>query len=350
MGNYSKFIGIDAHKKFSYVNVQDKDGNIIEERKIATRKEEMEELFSKYGDDTIATLESTYNWIFVYETIKGYLGEVKLSDPRKTKAISSAKVKTDKVDAKTLASLLRADLIPEVYVSSDKEREQKDYLRHRYTFVKMRTSLKNKIHAFMTRNGFEPPYTDAFGISGTEYIKGLEWPEPQKGIVNKYLELIEMLNEEVKDIDKVLAATIKETENMRLLKTIPGIGIITAYMISSEIGNIGRFASYKKLVSYSGLVPGIAASADKKYFRKSKDRNKYLQWAFIEAAIPAIKKSNVLLGKYNHIKVRKGNNKAKMTVARKIAEAAYKVLSQQKPYIEGITIRKSAPSSGRLVP
>jgi transposase len=340
MGNYSRFIGIDAHKKYCFVNVQDERGNEVERVKVETNKENLIKFFSKFGKDSIATLESTYNWIFVYEIMKEYVGKIKLANPKQTKAISSAKIKTDKVDAKTLASLLRADLIPEIYVSNKEGRQQKDFLRFRYTLVRMRTALKNKVHAFMTRYGFEEPFSDMFGAGGTKYIKSLEWQKPVKTIVFKYLGLIEGFSKEIKAIDKVLEQTIKETEDMRLLKTIPGIGTITAYLIAAEIGSIERFFSYKKLVSYCGLVPGISASAGKVYFKKSKDRNKYLQWAFIEAAIPAIRQSPILLSKYTRIKKRKDSKKAKMTVARKLAEAAYKVLSKKQPYQEGITIQK----------
>jgi len=340
MGNYSRFIGIDAHKEYCFVNVQDEKGNVMESVKVETNKGRLLEFFSDYGEESIATLESTYNWIFVYEIVKECVGEIKLANPRQTKAIASAKVKTDKVDAKTLAGLLRADLIPEIYVSNKEERQQKDFLRFRYTIVRMRTSLKNKIHAFMTRYGFEAPFTDVFGVQGTNYIKNLEWPEPAKSIVFKYLELIEGFNREIKAIDKVLVQTIRETEEMRLLKTIPGIGTVTAYLIATEIGQIDRFFSYKKLVSYAGLVPGINASAGKVYFKRSKERNKYLQWAFIEAAIPATRQSPILLSKYTRIKKKKDSNKAKMTVARKLAEAAYKVLTKKQPYQEGVTIRK----------
>lgn len=298
------------------------------------------EFFADYGEETIATSESTYNWIFVYEIVKEQVGAIKLANPRQTKAISAAKVKTDKVDAKTLAGLLRADLIPEIYVSSKEERQQKDFLRFRYTLVKMRTSLKNKIHAFMTRYGFEEPFTDMFGINGRKYIKELDWPMPAKEIVHKHLELVDNFDKEIKEVDKVLAQTIKETENMRLLKTIPGIGVITAYLIATEIGPIERFPSYKNLVSYAGLVPGISASAGKAYFKRSRERNKYLQWSFIEAAIPATRCSAILRAKYTRLKKKKDGNRAKMTVARKLAEAAYKVLTRKCEYQEGVIIRK----------
>lgn len=204
----------------------------------------------------------------------------------------------------------------------------------------MRTSLKNKIHALLTRFGYEIPFTDAFGVAGIKHIKSLEWKEPIRSIVFKYLGLIEGFNEEINKIDKILEETVKETEEMRLLKSIPGIGKVTAYLIASETGPIDRFFSYKKYVSYSGLVPGMAASAGKTRFKRSKERNKYLQWAFIEAAIPAIRQSPILLAKYTRIAKKKDNRKAKMTVARKLAEAAYKVLSQRREYQEGITIRK----------
>lgn len=340
MNNYNTFIGIDAHKKYCFVSVQDIEGNIVEKTKVETKKEDLENFFSKFDEKSCAVLESTYNWIFVYGTIKDYVGEVKLANPKQTKAISSAKVKTDKVDAHTLASLLRAELIPEIYVSTDKERAQKDILRYRFTLVKIRTSLKNRILAFMTRFGFAEPYTDMFGAGGTKYLRSLNWREPVRTIIFNHLDMICKLNEKIEVIDKVILETIAEKEEMKLLQTIPGIGKITSYLISTEIGPIDRFPSYKNLVSYCGLVPAIDSSGGKTYYKRSKERNKYLQWSLIEAAIPAVRKSPILLSKYTRVKKRKGSSKAKMTVARKICEAVYKVLYYRQEYQEGVTIRK----------
>ncbi|MDO8885282.1 IS110 family transposase [Candidatus Oleimmundimicrobium sp.] len=341
MNDYNIFLGVDSHKKYCFVNVQDKEGNIVEEKVVKTEREALKEYFSQFKEDAIATVESTYNWMFTYDILKDYVGEVKLANPKQTKAISSAKVKTDKVDAKTLACLLRADLIPEIYVSTKKERDRKDILRHRFTLVKIRTSLKNKISAFMARYGFEVPLSDAFGVSGTRYVKNLDWKEPAKTIVFKYLEMIESLNREIKQLDKVIAETVKETNQMRLLQTIPGIGKITSYLIATEIGTIERFPSHKNLASYSGLVPGISSSAGKTCYKRSKDRNKYLQWALVEAAIPAVRKSPILLAKYTRIKGRKGSSKAKMAIARRLAEAVFKILTYSQEYKEGVTIQKA---------
>jgi transposase len=341
MYEYNTFVGVDAHKKYCQVDVQDKRGNVVESITLETKRDTLEDYFSGFGEDAAVVLESTYNWMFVYDIAQKYAGEVKLANPKQTKAIAYAKVKTDKVDANTLSNLLRADLIPEIYVSTKEERAQKDILRFRLTLVKIRTSLKNRISAFVARYGFEAPFSDMFCLSGTAYIRSLPFEEPVHSIVFKYLELIDGLNQEIKILDGRIAKTVKETEEMKLLQTIPGIGKITSYLIATEIGTIERFPSSKKLTSYAGLVPGISSSGGKTNYKRSKDRNKHLQWAFIEAAIPAVKVSPVLLAKYNRTKGRKGSSKAKMTVARKLAEAVYKVLTYKQAYEEGVTIQKA---------
>lgn len=345
METCERFIGVDAHKKYCFINVQDKSGKVLDEVKLDTNKDSLGGYFSQFDrNGAKAVLECTYNWMYVYDVLKESINDVKLANPKQTKAISSAKVKTDKVDADTLAHLLRADLIPEVYVSSEEERSWKDILRYRCTLVGIRTGLKNKIHAFMCRYGYQTPYSDMFGLAGKAHIKTLPWKEPVKNIIERYLAMIEDLNTKINEMDSKIRKEIKETDDMKLLKTIPGVGIITAFLIKSEVGDIRRFHGIKKFTSYCGLVPGIHSSGGKTQFRRSFDRNKYLQWGFVEAAIPATKSSHILLGKYSRIKKRTNNNKkAKMTVARKLAEAAYKVLTKKQPYQEGITIRKSAP-------
>lgn len=354
MKKYSKYVGIDAHKKFCFVTTMDQDGEILARQKVNSNRLELETYFDQYGADSIAVLESTYNWIYVHDVMEGRFGEIKLAHPKKVKAIAEASIKNDKVDSEVLAHLLRSNLIPEAYISSKEERSLKDLYRYRFSYVNTRTAFKNRTLSMVSRYINENPYTDMFGRAGTTYMRELVADARVKEIINGYLDTIDNLTSQIKSIDKEIKRHVAETEEMKLLKTIPGIGDMSALLIMAEIGDISRFRTPKKLVSYSGLCPRSSASGGIIHYGSlNKDRNKYLCWIFMECAIPALKASHILLAKYTRIKRNKNYNKAKATIARKLAEAVWKVLTYKRPYQEGVTIqaitkasiKKSVPSA-----
>ena len=346
MKDYSKYVGVDAHKKFCFITTMDKTGEIMARHKVSSNRIELESYFDQYGEDSIAVLESTYNWIYVYDSMEGRFGDIKLAHPKKVKAIAEASIKNDKVDSETLAHLLRSKLIPEAYISTKEERSLKDLYRYRYAYIKTRTSFKNRTLSLISRFIHEYPYTDMFGKSGILYMRSMDIAQQTKKIVSSYLDMIEELTRQIKKIEIKIKQQVKETKEMQLIKTIPGIGDISALLILAEIGNIRRFKHPKKLVSYSGLSPRVSSSGGKvSYGRLTKDRNKYLCYTFMECAIPALRRSPILLSKYTRIKRNKHHNKAKATIARKLAEAVWKVLTYQQAYREGVTIQRINKSS-----
>jgi transposase len=175
---------------------------------------------------------------------------VVLADPLKTKAIASARIKSDSVDARILAHLLRADLIPESYVPSREMRETRSLVRHRLSIVKVRTMVKNKIHVIIDRNGLKHEFSDLFGKAGISWLKELKLSSLDRLMLDNYLAHIESLERQTKRMD----------EDMRLLLSLTGIDVYTALLIKSEIGDIRRFPNYKKLVSWAGLAPSLHQS------------------------------------------------------------------------------------------
>ena len=147
------YVGVDHHKRFSYLSVMDKNGVVVKEGKIVNTKEAVNNFLGKeYTEDTSAVLEAGRNWTVMYDWLEEELDEVKLAHPMKVKAIAEAKIKTDKIDAKTLAHLLRCDLVPEAYVPDKETRTIKNILRQRMFFVKLSTMVKNRIHIIIDRH------------------------------------------------------------------------------------------------------------------------------------------------------------------------------------------------------
>src|ERR687894_2427596 len=160
------YVGIDLHRKRSHVAVVDERGEQLLSRRLVNDPERFRELLGELGEDARFALEATYGWEWLAELLEREGRELHLAHPLRTKAIASARVKTDAVDARTLAHLLRADLLPEAYIAPRELRDLRDLLRHRVALTRMRSSLKNRVAAILAKNGIAAPYSDMFGPSG----------------------------------------------------------------------------------------------------------------------------------------------------------------------------------------
>jgi len=332
------YVGVDNHKKFSYMSVMDEKGIVVKEGKVVNTKEAVNRFLGKeYTKDTSAVLEAGRNWTVMYDWLEEELDEVKLAHPLKVKAIAEAKIKTDKIDAKTLAHLLRCDLVPEAYVCDKDTRVVKNILRQRMFLVKVATMVKNRIHLIIDRHPEvknQIDLQDLFGKQGMEWLTVVVLPKDDRRILDEELDLLKYLNEKIDSSNHWITNIGKDDHNVKLLMTIPGIGKFFALLIATEIDEITRFRDKNKLASYAGLIPSVHASADKVFHgRIVKHGNKYLRWALIEAVWPAIRKDLSLREYYESLKARKGANQAKVAVARRISIIVYRVLSQKRSYI-----------------
>ena len=140
-------------------------------------------------------------------------------------------------------------------------REIRSLVRHRLSIVKVRTMVKNRVHAIVDRNGLKYDFSDLFGKAGMQWLMKLELPSSMDRLMlSNHLTHVESLNEQIARVDEEITARASVDEDVRLLLSLTGVSIYTALLIKSEIGNIGRFPNYKRLVSWAGLAPSLAAS------------------------------------------------------------------------------------------
>jgi transposase len=292
--------------------------------------------FANLGDKTKIVIESMSSWYWLYDLLTAKAFEVVISNPVKTKAIASAKIKNDKIDSHMLAQLLRADLISTVHVSSLETRKLKELLRHRSRLVRDSTRMKNRIHMLLMKNNFRSPVSDLFGVQGLRYLKEIDLPDYHRHQLETYLLLYEKLQEQIEPLTKRVRALAKENQTAQLLMTIPGIGPITAMFIIAEVDDISRFRSYRNLASYAGLVPSLDASAGKeKRGRITKQGSPYLRTALVEAAQAAARMKNCRLRVFFRRRIVKaGYQKAIVATAHKILQYAFYVWKNQTPYQE----------------
>jgi transposase len=249
--------------------------------------------------------------------------DVVQSNPLKTNRIAGSK-KTDKVDSKTLADLLRTGYLPLVYVPPDNINKIRDIARHRTRLVRMRAGNKVRIKSYLKRDGEKFP-----GGWSKETLARLK---EMNSMIGDYVNLIEVLDVQIKQLEKEIRSIARSNYHMVLLQTIPGIGEISAFLIYGEIGDIRRFGNPKSLVNYAGLCPGIFQSGNTSYDVINNANNKWLKWILTECAGRAAMFDNRYLKHFTKLKQRKGWKVARRSLARKMMTDIWYILTNNEPY------------------
>ena len=332
------YVGVDAHKAHSQMTVMDETGTVLDRRRAESSRDGMLEALDHYhGEPMKAVLEAGYGWGPLYYWLGEAANEVLLAHPLKVRAIADARIKTDKLDSEMLAHLLRADLIPEAYAPSKEARAVKRVLRQRMFLVRVRTMVKNRIRALLSQHGIcPPPVSDLLGKKGLAWLeREPELPEPDGWLLGEEVALAETLKEKIRATEGLIAELAEGDEAVGWLRSLPGVGEFFSVLIRQEVGEIERFPNPKKFASYTGLVPSTYSSGKRiTHGRLTKEGNKWLRWAFIEAVSPAVRSSPYLRGYYMRIKSRRGTKDARTATARKLAELCWTVWTERREYEE----------------
>jgi len=327
-----RFIGLDVHQK--YAEGCEIGPNKQKRRfRIANTRESWEEFAKTLDPNTRVVMEATSNAFWIHDILSDYPGQVVVANPLKTRAIAEARVKTDALDAQILAQLLAADFIPESWVPSKEEYQLRILLNHRIRLAKIRTMLKNKIHAALIRNGIQSPWSDLFGVNGRKYLEKVSLPETEQIVVCSSLKLLDFVQQEMNSLEGDLFARARTNPNVPLLMGIPGISVLSALTILAEIGDINRFQSPKKLACYAGLVPSVHQSGKTRYTGNiTKEGRTTLRWILVQCAQRAIQSKGKLRNFYLGLKEKKGHKIAIVATARKLLHIVWAVLVRQEEY------------------
>ncbi len=330
------YYGIDIHKKYSAYTRVNEQGHIMAQGKITNNIEEFKRILDyPASSKPKVVIEATANWYYIHDLIEDMVEEVVIAHPLRTKAIASAKIKTDKVDATTLAQLLRADLIPQSYIPPVEIRQLRELLRYRASLVGIRTKVKNKVHAILIKNGFNHPYSDVFGKQGRVWLSQIGLAPVYRLALEGYLNLIDYLNELIKPISRQIDAQAKADKGAQILESVPGLGHYSAMLILSEIGDIKRFLSAAHLVSYAGLNPAVHSSGGvTRYGRISKQGSSWLRWVLVESANVAAHHNEKLRVFHKRIAFKHGVKVANIALARKMLKIIYYLLLREESYKE----------------
>lgn len=333
--NTIRYVGVDIGKQKCNVAIMEQNGLIDDEFTFTNNYLGIEWFSKKLTMHDKVVMESTGSyWTNLYNHLDSKHIPVILANPLKTKAIAWARIKSDELDARILAHLLRSDLIAESYVPPYDLREIRALIRHRLSIVKIRTMVKNKIHSLIDKNGIETEFDNIFTKKGMEWLRSLQFESSlDRLMLDNYLEHIESLGRQIKAVDQEILAKASEDEDVRLLLSLTGVSIYTALLLKSEIGDIKRFPNYKKLVSWAGLAPSMHQSGDVEYYgRITKQGSKMIRWIMVESARIAVNHDPRLRAFYERVKYRRGDQKAIVATANKMLKIIWTMLSRREPY------------------
>lgn len=338
------YAGVDAHKKYSQVVLTDDHGNRIAQASLSNDLGCFQNFFKQATEPVKAVVEAGRTWGVIYDLLESIGVEPFLANPLKTRAIAEAKIKTDTIDAKTLADLLRADLIPLVHVPSHEVRSQKNLLRQRFWLVELRTRVKNRTHHILDRNHVTlPSCSDLFGKAGRQLLDQIAIPAPDNLLLRAHLELLDYIEKQIDQAERWTKEALKDHPGVTRLRTIPGIGKTLAALVALEIDDISRFSGADKLCAYAGLVPTTYASGGKVHHGNLLPAcNRWLRWAYVEAAWIAQRTSPYCHAYFERIKRRKGANCANTALARRLCEITWHCLREKRSYEERSSARTAS--------
>jgi transposase len=322
------------------VAVVTEDGKVQLNKNVVNGSEPMLRLIGDLPSGTPVAFEAAFGWSWLADLLEDYGFEAHLVHPLRCKAIASARLKNDKVDAAILAQLLRADLLPEAWIAPPQVRQLRALLRHRTGLVRLGTQQRNRIHAVAADHGYDRSASYWTG-PGRGWLAELDLPAASRELVTDCLAVIDGLGPVIERIDGELHQHAKADPRVKVLRTLPGVGEFTALVMLAEIGDITRFASARKLASWAGLTPTVRGSdLTVRHGHISKQGSAWLRWVMNQAAQTA-KRSPEFAATYAAIAKRRGKKIATIAISRKLLTRAWHLLNQMQPAQASTPSRRS---------
>ena len=337
------YIGCDAHKKYSVFAGVTEDGEIIQAKRVEHDREGFRSFLQTLPSVSQIAVETTGNWYWLIDEMEKAGHIPSLVHAAKAKLMMGQINKTDRLDAQGLAILARNGTLPEVWIPPGELRDQRELPRMRMAMSQVRTKFKNRIHSTFAKYGITiDGVSDIFGGKGRRLLEEAmnELPPETKQSVRDQLQLLDTVEDSISQTEKRILQVIKGDRAMQLLDTLPGVGPILAIVIALEVGDVNRFITAEKLASYAGKVPRVNSSGGKTYYgRVRPDVNRYLKWAYTEAANAVVLQQHRLpdchlLRLYWRVRKTHGHARAITAMGRHMAEATYWMLKNNESYRE----------------
>jgi transposase len=315
------YIGLDVHKKTISYCIKEASGRIYREGTIGATRNDLDRWIPTLPQPWAVAMEATIFTGWIYDHLVPHAHQVKVAHPVMLRAIAAAKKKNDRIDAGKLADCLRCDFLPECHMVSTEIRDRRRSLRYRHLVVRQMVQVKNRISGLLLETGVSHNKQRLHKVG---YFRELMATNPDIG--DSLRPLLQISRETVVRLQRTNYALVSSllrdpllAERIKRLRTVPGVGPITALTWALEIGDVSRFRSVKQAISYCGLCSDEKSSADKVMRTPlSKQRNKHIQRVLVEAAKLAPRLDHDLAAVYEKAKQKGNANRATLAVARKM--------------------------------
>jgi len=337
MGEY---IAFDSHKHYTLAEREDAATRAVRQERIEHQPGAIRAYLAEVAAGTMVAVEALGSWYWMVEEIEAAGCRPRLVHPRKAKLMMGMINKTDQLDVHGLNQLQRNGTLPAVWIPPRGLRELRELTRTRMVLSQQRTRLKNRITSNLAKYGLAVSCKDAFGRGGRAELARLRLrlPEQTAWATERLLVVLDCVQAEITAHEERLAALLQETEALALQQTLPGFGPILSAVVVLEAGDLGRFPDAAHLASYAGTTPRVHSSGGKtRYGSLRSDVNRYLKWAFVEAANVLARNhrrapSRHVSQLYARLRQAKGHAKAVGALARHLAEATYQVQTRRQSY------------------
>ncbi|RKX69450.1 IS110 family transposase [candidate division TA06 bacterium] len=340
------FVGVDFHKKRFVCSFFDNTTGEIIQKSYDTTGLSYDEFtkavleYRRLGKQVKVALEMLTGSYYFYDKMIDSCDEIVIINSNKFKVIAESCKKTDKIDSSTIAVYYSKDLLPTVYIPENSIRQLRDLVSLRYRFVKERSGYKNRIHSLLLKNGITISKRSLGSKKRLIELQGLGLSKFYQKELNILIDQVNRLTEEVLEIERMMDELIEEEsgdrvkEDIELLKSIPGVGDLSAKILVSCIADIERFSEEKQLASYVGLVPRVRDSGGVIHHgRITRKGNKIARTTLVQDALAMLKQKNgPLKGFYKGIKYRSGTGKAIIALARKLSTIMFVILKTKREF------------------
>jgi transposase len=339
------YIGLDVHKKTISFCVKDAAGHVHQEGKIGSTRRDLDAWIKTLPQPRMIAMEATIFTGWIYDHLLPQAEKVKVAHPLMLRAIAAAKKKNGKIDARKIADCLRCDFLPECHMASTEIRDRRRVLRYRSLVIKQMVQMKNRVSGLLMETGVD---YNKRRLHKVGYFEDLLSTNKE---VNQSIRPLLKLSRETIDrsqrLDYALVTSLERdpvlAERLKRLRTVPGVGPITALTWALEIGDFTRFQSAKEAISYCGLCGDEKSSADKVLrMPLSKQRNKHIQRTLIEAAKLAIRYNHELAEVYEKERQRGNANRATLAVARKLVAYLLAVDRRKQDFVPAEVFRATS--------
>lgn len=338
-------IGVDLHKTQFTVCWRQENGKIemgrfiTDEKGYGTFEERLVEMKAA-GDQVSIAVESTGNTRYFKYRMEAFDVRVVVVNTLKFKVINESVKKTDRHDAVTLAEFLEKDMLPEAKLCSRESEELRRLLKARRSLVETIVSFKNQIHGLLLSYGITTKRGELQSQKERRRVKHVLEAQQHAGVavIDPLFDTIDRLGQEVKKLEKMIEDRVSEDPEVRILTTIPGVGLITGSTLRAYIDDITRFHTPKQLASYAGLVPWVQNSNETiRHGRITKHGPHELRTALVQAVLGMVRMKRKTAGyrlmrRYDHLKKIKGSGKSIIASARKLSEIIWHMLRKMEPF------------------